>query len=241
MQVRRPLDGDPGGPMDLRLRHTMAAGHRLQRPTKCLADVSNRERTDPVDIGRRARCGVDHRAPRRSRGGDPLGHGRRRPDRPRERDLPHERRPRGGCDAGGRGGERRRDGQVARRIVEADPARRRPEQLGSTERDTGPSVEDGRDQLEPTRIESGRLASGRSIRGSDERLHLHGECPPARLGQRDSRSRRGCVRYEQLGGIDLMEPSCPHLEPGRLALGAESVLPRRRGPAGPSEDRRRTS
>ena len=80
------------GPKDLRLRSIMAAGHRLQRPTKGLANMSDRYRAEPVDVTRCASCGIDHRASGRPGRRDTLRHGGRRPDDPRECDLAHERR-----------------------------------------------------------------------------------------------------------------------------------------------------
>ena len=66
-----------------------------------------------------------------------------------------------------------------------------PNSSRAAERDARPAVEDGRHELEPARIEPGGLTPGRTVRGSDERLDLHGERPPARLGQRDGRPGRG--------------------------------------------------
>ena len=138
---------------------------------------------DPVaPVALRSRRGEHRRATRRPGGCDSLCDRRCRSHHPRERDLPNEggthgrRYPRGGTGQGGR------HGQVAGRVVHSDAAGNGAEQLRSAHRDAHDSVEDGRHELEPAKIQPGRVTTGSAVDGADQRLHLDRQRPAARPG-----------------------------------------------------------
>ena len=230
--------------MGSRFRRTYAFGlwlprHRPQAQSSASRTCRTGTERSPSTSAARRRC-VDNRAPRGAGSRDPLGHGGGGPDRPGEGHLADERRPGRRGDAGRRGRERRGDGQVTGRIVEPDAPRRRPEQLGSAEREARAPVEDRRDQLEPARIEPGGLAAGRTVGGATSawtstaraRRPACGNAMAAPgVAERDTSSSVGSISRT------LMPPS--RTRPSRPRRRTGSYL--RRAPGAPIGDPRRTS
>src|SRR6266849_1301717 len=111
-EIRGPTDlGPPGGG---------GLPSRTERPPECLSEMPNGDDPQSVVGRRRVVGGVYDRAPGCTRCGETLRHGRGGTDRARERDLSDERRSFRRRDAGGGRGERRRDGEVARRVFQAN-------------------------------------------------------------------------------------------------------------------------
>ena len=158
-------------------------------------------------------------------------HGGRRPDRPGEGDLAHERRPRRRRRPRWppTQGRRRWRGRTPDR--RPGPRPRRPRTALSDPAGYPPPVEDGRHQLEPAEVEPGGLASGRAVGGTDERLDLHGEGTPTRL-RVTPMAAPGTWSPLSEQAVDRSRPARgAHLEPCRSRPRRRTGSCRRGGPA----------
>ena len=71
------------------------------------------------------------------------------------------------------------------------------------------------------------MTTGSAVDGADQRLHLDGQRPATRPGQRHRGAGHLFAREEVSARVDLAQTPLAHLEPGGLAFGAEAILPRR--------------
>ncbi len=139
---------------------------------------------------------------------------------------PTKAAPRAGVDLRSRRGERGRHRQVARGVIDPDPAADGPDRAPTCRAGARSHArQDRRDLLEAPEVESGHLPPARTLVGPDERLDLDRERPPARERQRDGGPRMAFPGDTAgLDGSIGESPAASHLEPRGLALGPETVL-----------------
>src|SRR3989304_3306612 len=108
---------------------------------------------------------------------------------PGEGDLADDRAPLRRWDPRGGRRERRRDREIAPRVVDAHAPRRRAVQLRARERGPGRAIEHRGDELEASPVDPRRLSARPVLRRNDHRLGLDSERPPActRQGDRGAR------------------------------------------------------
>ena len=212
--------------------HTVAAGHRLQRPTKGLADVSNRDASG----ARRRRQMRPVR--RRSRSTRPPGPPQTRCamdgadlTAPVSATSPTNADPAGGATP------------VAAEASAAAMARSHAGSSSRTPPDDAPNSSDRPSGMPAPR--SRTAATSWNRRGSRPvawRLAGPSAAPTSAWTSTASARRPACGSAMAAPGAEECRtraarsgrspcsPSCPHLEPRRLALGAESVLAAREDP-----------